>query len=125
MINITEAIVFAIALSVFSLLIFNNIRLMIDKRKLVNEIIQYVIDRNVMLEEIDSLTQANDLLMMQESDGFVKFLSESRDWAFSYIEQVQKDIKSLSQAMGSAEESAITIAYANILKHLPKEENND
>jgi len=29
-------------------------------------------------------------LNLKESDGFVKFISQSRDWAFEYIEEVQK-----------------------------------
>jgi hypothetical protein len=35
---------------------------------------------------------------IEQTDGFVKFLSESRDWAFNYIEDVQSSIKSLKDA---------------------------
>jgi hypothetical protein len=45
-------------------------------------------------EELDK----RDNVSVEQTDGFVKFLSESRDWAFSYIEDVQNSIKSLKDA---------------------------
>ena len=45
-------------------------------------------------EELDK----RDNVSIEQTDGFVKFLSESRDWAFNYIEDVQSSIKSLKDA---------------------------
>jgi hypothetical protein len=65
------------------------------------------------------------MISIQETDGFVKFLSESRESAFIYIEEVQQSIKELATAMDSASSTNIEMAYKSLLKHLPKEENND
>jgi hypothetical protein len=40
--------------------------------------------------KIQELEKQIEQLNLKESDGFVKFLSSSRDWAFEYIEEVQK-----------------------------------
>ena len=41
-------------------------------------------------KKIQELERQIEQLNLKESDGFVKFLSSSRDWAFEYIEEVQK-----------------------------------
>jgi len=38
---------------------------------------------------------------LENSDGFVRFLSESREWAFDYIERVQE---SISEAVSTIED---------------------
>ena len=37
---------------------------------------------------------------LSESDGFVKFISQSRDWAFDYIEEVQKVLAEFDEEVG-------------------------
>jgi hypothetical protein len=34
---------------------------------------------------------------IEQTDGFVRFISQSRDWAFEYIEKVQESIKNLEK----------------------------
>lgn len=48
-------------------------------------------------EELDK----RDNVSIEQTDGFVKFLSESRDWAFDYIENVQQSIQELQIAVES------------------------
>ena len=60
-----------------------------------------------------------------ETEGFIKFLSESREWAFSYIEDVQAAISNLEQAMVSDDKEKITEAYNSVVSFLPKNESND
>ena len=40
-----------------------------------------------------------------ETDGFIKFISDSRDWAFSYVEEVQASITSLKNAVDNGLET--------------------
>jgi hypothetical protein len=57
-------------------------------------------------------------------------MSTSRDWAFQYIEDVQKDLYSLKDVFDSTGASPKTVAQANslnekirkVLDNLPKEE---
>jgi hypothetical protein len=124
-INLIDAIIFSVTLSTVIILVVNNIRLAIKNVRLVDEIVQAAIDKMAMSDHMGKLFDENELLKMQGSDGFVKFLSESRDWAFSYIEEVQQAVKVLSAAMVSESEQEITSAYANLLKYLPEEEKNN
>lgn len=72
----------------------------------------------------------------QTKDEFLKFVSDSRDWAFEYIEQVQTDIKSLTEILSvpvekisakkrkSADDLLIVDVYKGLMLLLPSEDNN-
>ena len=57
--------------------------------------------KNKALEELTS--QVRDSLGVSDDEvhkeNFIKFLSDSRDWAFEYIEQSQKTIKEVSDEL--------------------------
>lgn len=42
--------------------------------------------------EIRDLNNKIDQLELQQTDGFVNFISTSRDWAYAYIETVQEQL---------------------------------
>ncbi len=54
--------------------------------------------KNKALKEITSQIKTTDNMSSDEihKENFIKFLSDSRDWAFDYIEQSQKTIKEVS-----------------------------
>lgn len=54
--------------------------------------------KNKALEEITSQIKTTHNMSDDEvhKENFIKFLSDSRDWAFDYIEQSQKTIKEVS-----------------------------
>ena len=57
--------------------------------------------KNRALEELtfqvrDSLGMSDDAV---HKENFIKFLSDSRDWAFEYIEKSQKTIKEVSDEL--------------------------
>ena len=60
---------------------------------------------------------------LEDNDGFIKFLSQSRDWAFDYIEKVQESIKALQFAVTVNDDTAIKKAYDDLFSHLPEEES--
>ena len=86
--------------------------------------LQENIDKEAMATKlqktIDSINNAN----LEDKDGFIKFLSESREWAFSYIENVQASIEDLAKARESADEEKLSMAYEKLLAHLPKDDPN-
>ena len=57
--------------------------------------------KNKALEELTS--QVRDSVGVSDDavhkENFIKFLSDSRDWAFEYIEQSQKTIKEVSEEL--------------------------
>lgn len=83
-------------------------------------ITQLVIDKSALLDE---LSKANFIAENSTdlNDGFVKFLSESRDLAFEYISDVQASIESLKIAMDLRDEVMINESYAKLISFLPSE----
>ena len=66
-------------------------------------------------KKIQELERQIEQLNLKESDGFVKFLSSSRDWAFEYIEEVQKALVEFD------EEVAPQLEWANTFGRLAGE----
>jgi len=81
---------------------------------------QLVIDKNALLDE---LSKANFITENSSdlNDGFIKFLSESRDMAFEYISDVQASIESLKVAMDLRDEEMINESYVKLISFLPSE----
>jgi hypothetical protein len=67
-------------------------------------------------------------LMTPGNDGFLKFVSQSRDWAFSYIEDAQKAIENfqtvatpiLYNKSNLLDMKELILAYEELLKMLPE-----
>ncbi len=66
--------------------------LFIKNRKLLKTIVELHVDR-MALENLISNQALSNEQPVDQGDGFIKFLSESREWAFNYIEEVQKQIE--------------------------------
>ena len=52
--------------------------------------IQVELDKHIIYQKLEELSKELSTRELSETDGFVKFISQSRDWAFEYIEEVQK-----------------------------------
>jgi hypothetical protein len=77
--------VIAVACLLQSLYLYNK------KQKMLKTIID-LYTANSALEDMIATQALGNTEPIEQSDGFVKFLSESREWAFNYIEDVQKQI---------------------------------
>lgn len=64
----------------------------------------------VLQEELDK----RDNVSIEQTDGFVKFISDSRNWAFEYIENAQQSIQELQTAVesGYPTEEAMTKLFS-------------
>lgn len=125
MFSLAELIVFSVVIVIIALLIIGNVRSYLTNKNLVNTLVQAELDKMALESAFDKLANEYEIISMQETDGFVKFLSESRDSAFTYIEEVQSSVKALAEAMALSDDVKIARAYANLIKHMPKEEVND
>jgi hypothetical protein len=116
--------------------------LVFGKFKKASSLIVELLIKNQALEEIVSQIEKNPNLSndAMHKENFIKFLSDSRDWAFKYIEEVQAgltkfvtdikpeinyfkeygDITSMQPNYYSLKK--ITDAYDELNKLLPKEE---
>lgn len=94
--------------------------LKLKNTKLLSQVAQLVLDKQAILEELDRASFISNNSIDIEN-GFIKFLSESRDSAFEYIEDVQLAILNLKDAMNSDDEDQIEIAYNNLINFLPSD----
>lgn len=54
--------------------------------------LQTLADKALLEKKISELYQDIENQKLANSTGFIKFLSDSRDWAFQYIEEVQESL---------------------------------
>jgi len=88
--NLINFILFLVFLISTLSFIYLIIKTNVEKRKLIGIYIQSEMDKHFLNEKINELYKELSARELSESDGFVKFISQSRDWAFEYIEEVQK-----------------------------------
>jgi hypothetical protein len=101
------------------LILTDYIVLRIRRKTLLKLYVQSVLEKSILEQEL-----SNQSLAPSETEGFIKFLSESRQWAFDYIEDVQKVISELDISLVEANEQKITEAYERLRIFLPEEKNN-
>jgi hypothetical protein len=122
-------IVFAIFISVFIFTLLKSFQLYIKLDNLQTKLLQAHIDKNIILEKTK----------IENTDSFLRFVEQSRQDAFKYIEEVQKSLtkfisdiepeinhfKEYSDLMSMAPNyysmKKITSAYEELRKLLPEE----
>ena len=102
-----------------------NITARIKNRILVKEAVQLNIDKIILLDKLEKFVQEKDNKALEDSEGFLKFISQSRDWAFAYIEDVQKAIEHLLASTESKDDKGIEKALNDLKNFLPNEEENN
>lgn len=90
-----DLIVFIIAVLAILGLGFYAIKLKISQRRALEAILQLMSDVDALTGELSEAKTEVQRLSSSSDDGFVKFLSESRAWAYEYIEYVQKEIQEI------------------------------
>jgi len=94
-----ELIVLVGALILISLLTVESVRVRIRIRRISVALLQSEINREAIEKRLLEVLSSNDSSSVEQTDGFLKFVSESRDAAFRYIEVVQESLKSLEEAL--------------------------
>jgi hypothetical protein len=112
----------ALATASFAFIIVSGlairIKLKLDKSNQV--FAQLLVDRAALQEEVSRLSFINSNSTDIEN-GFVKFLSQSREEAFSYIEEVQDAIFSIKIAIDLNDETLLSEAYTKLISFLPSD----
>lgn len=84
---------------------------------MIKVIAQLLIDKEALLDKIDSIILETS---NEANEGFIKFLSESREAAFDYIEKVQKSIGQYLVAIENGNADEIVTARMELFEHLPE-----
>ena len=89
---IVNSIVYGLLVLLIGYLGFKNIFLRRKAQEAITAKLQLLIRINILETEFSKTIQEIENMKLEKSDDFVKFLSDSRDWAFTYIEDAQAKI---------------------------------
>ena len=136
---IFELIAFSVFIVLFFALLVHNYILASKKRKLLSIIAQLEVDKKIFYQKLSELMDVKQTITdVEQTEGFLKFISKSRDWAFKYIEDVQAAIDQFSGKVGPELEylrtygslvgvtqlssfNKISEAYVELLKVMPND----
>jgi hypothetical protein len=122
--NWIEIAVYAVASLLFVYVAIDNIRVRLLKKKLTADVLQLLIDKNNLIEEATRIAGEGSYAKSADREGFIKFLSESRDMAFGYIEKFQTSLQKLRTAKSSGDLVKIEQSISELLELLPEETNS-
>lgn len=133
--NLIDIVAFAVSLGLIATLTFLVYKLKLQKDKMQASLDQLMIDKSILLERVATLAAEKDANSLKEDDGFIKFLSNSRDWAFSYIEDVQGKMKDFQESVEpilpklsktrDLNVKTLIQAYKTLAEVMPEKENNN
>ena len=130
--QIIEITIFVVVTVCFFALIYSYLSLSARYRNLLAAFTQTQVEKEIYKEKLTEYISQKETKKVEETEGFVRFISQSRDMAFTYIEDVQKaiaelkdyfDKNGLNLSVEQAEEMANKIE--NVISHLPEESKND
>ena len=119
--NIVELVVYVLVAVTITLLFFSIVKLVLSNRKLFARAVQAEMDRIMTMVQLEKLTEEKNSQAVEKTDGFLKFISESRDWAFQYIEDVQAAIKEYDAALSKQDPNEMNEAYKKLIDMLPED----
>jgi pantothenate synthetase len=140
---ILDIIAPVVLLLIIVILLINNLAIRSKNRKLSVEVVQIALDKAVISKRLKEELEKKDSDSIEKSEGFLKFISQSRDWAFDYIEQVQAALlefknkvepqilysKTYGTTVGESTHSIIidkiSDAYDDLVKVMPEDHPED
>lgn len=135
--SIINFLLFMVVIIVFASLVSYSMLLRIRLHKVARQLGQEMIDKVALDNKVKQFMSEQSLKHLHESDGFIKFLTESRDSAFRYIEDVQSEISYFIKEVGPIVEvyrnlptkttssQKIVDAYDKLIKLMPEELKNN
>jgi choline kinase len=94
-----DFIIFSFFITCFIGLIISNIRLKLKTSTLTLKLLEERISKNIIIDKAKK--ELENEKKVEDTEGFLKFISDSRDWAFSYIEQVQAGLEKFDKNAGA------------------------
>ena len=88
-----DFIVYGIFIILLIVSIGTNVVLVLKNKKLQELGISLALEKFTIGKKLEAVIAENEAKKLEKDDGFLRFISESRDWAFKYIEDVQQAIK--------------------------------
>jgi molecular chaperone DnaK (HSP70) len=121
-----EFVVYGIFIVILILSFASNVISFLKNKRLEANATKLALEKFTISKELQKVLAEKESSKLEQSDGFLRFISQSRDWAFKYIEDVQKAIQDFETAIESKNDQKIEDALNNLKSFLPdnEEENN-
>lgn len=107
-----DFIIFLSLIIVIVTLILSVIKLRLKNRKLAAELLQITLDQNILMTKLAEELKKKEEVSIEKTDGFLKFISESRELAFEYIEAIQEALVKFKNKVGPEIEYMLTYGTA-------------
>jgi hypothetical protein len=127
MISLIDLIVFIFYIVSVGFLVVKYLQTKKSKDYLISLLVQAEIDKNIYVDRLAKELELKDSQAIESTDGFLNFVSQSRDWAYEYIENVQKELKEVFSTIDNSEKKTLKIILAELNKLrnlLPEEKEN-
>lgn len=106
--NWIDTTVAGILVTLIIYLIYRLFKVRVLFKTLSDLYMQEMADKMLLQKKVQELYQEIENAKLANSDGFLKFVSDSRDWAFQYIEEVQEALSEFDKAVAPRFEWAKT-----------------
>ena len=106
--QILESVVAGILVTLIIFLVYRLFKLKAFTKTLSELYMQELADKFLLSKKVEELMQEIENKKLEDTDGFLKFVSDSRDWAFEYIEEVQKALAEFDEEVAPQLEWATT-----------------
>jgi hypothetical protein len=107
-----DFIIFLSLVAVIVTLILSVVRLRLKNRRLASELLQITLDQNTLMTKLAEELKRKEEVSLEKTDGFLKFISESRELAFEYIEAMQEALVKFRDKVGPEIEYMLTYGTA-------------
>jgi hypothetical protein len=95
-----EFIAFSVVVVLFFMLIVKYVRVSIKLSQTTLELIKAHVDKTLISEKLSDMAQESKDKTDSTSEAFLKFVSDSRDWAYQYIDEVQEGLNKFITDVG-------------------------
>jgi Na+/H+ antiporter NhaB len=120
MTNLTNLIAFLVYGITVATLIVLVIVFSVKAKRYQSEMLTAKLQVIALVDKMEKDAQSSSV---EKTEGFLKFVSDSRDWAFKYIEDVQEAIEALRVAIDSDDpEADVELAYEVLISFLPNDD---
>jgi hypothetical protein len=103
-----DFVIFLIIILLIITLLISVVKLRIKNRKLAASLMQATLDQNILLTKLAEELKKKEEVSVEKTEGFLKFISESRDLAFTYIEAMQEALVKFRDKVGPEIEYMLT-----------------
>ena len=111
-----------VLITLTSLFAITSTMFLVSTAKRQKEIKVLTLDKAILITEFAKVLEKQNNQSIEETDGFLKFVSESRDWAFTYIEDIQQALMVYDVALGTDDAKVINDAYKKLISFLPDDD---